>query len=169
MKGQVRGVLLDEKGDIHVTLIIKKSEKPEFIDGDFYTLKPYKERRSLDANAYYWKLASELSATLNVSPAEIYRQHIQNIGDNYEILPIKDVAVERFCEAWGHNGVGWSTNSLGRSKIDGYVNVVAYYGSSIYNSKQMAQLIDLMVTDCKEQGIETLTPKELEKLKGLEP
>lgn len=39
-------------------------------------------------------------------------------------------------------------------------------GSSVYNTKQMSRLIDHVVQDCKAVGIETLTPLELDRLKG---
>lgn len=50
-------------------------------------------------------------------------------------------------------------------KTAGYVNVMSYYGSSVYEPAQMSRLIDLVVHDCKEFGIETLTPSELARLK----
>ena len=141
-------------------LAIKENPKEHVAE-----IKPYRKKRSLDANGYYWKLCGELSAKLNIPPVEIYRQHIQNIGNNYEILPLKNEAVEKFCEAWQRNGMGWLTNTLGPSKLEGYTNIMSYYGSSTYDSKQMSQLIDLLVTDCKEQGIETATPEEIERMK----
>jgi hypothetical protein len=128
-------------------------------------IEPYKEKRSNDANAYYWTLAGKLSAKLGIPNVEIYRQHIKDIGDNYEILPIKNEAVDKFTQAWGKNGIGWLTNIIGKSKLEGYTNIMAYYGSSTYDSRQMSRLIDLMVEDCKEQGIETATPEELARLK----
>ncbi|MGB4293600.1 MAG: hypothetical protein WBJ37_12055 [Bacteroidales bacterium] len=137
-------------------------------EGKDYTVKiePYKEKRSNDANAYYWTLAGKLSAKLGISNVEIYRQHIKDIGDNYEILPIRNDAVDKFTQAWQKNGIGWLTSIIGKSKLKGYTNIMAYYGSSTYDSKQMARLIDLMVEDCKLQGIETLTPAEIERMKG---
>ena len=33
--------------------------------------------------------------------------------------------------------------------------LLCYYGSSTYSTVQMGRLIDLIVQDCKEQGIET--------------
>lgn len=39
-----------------------------------------------------------------------------------------------------------------------------YYGSSVYDKAQMARLIDIVVDECKEQGIETMTPEELARL-----
>lgn len=127
-------------------------------------LKEVKKRRSMDSNAYYWTLAGKLASKLQTSPAEIYRQHILDIGNNYEILPIKDEAVDKFKTAWAKNGIGWVTNLLGPSKLKGYTNLMAYYGSSTYDSKQMARLVDLVVEDCKENGIETMTPGEIAKL-----
>ena len=168
MKGYLKQVLRTLNG-IEVTIVIDKEQEPEFAEGTYYTIKPYKEKRSLNANAYYWKLCGKLSHELNIPPIEIYREHIKGIGGNYEVLPLKDEAVDKFREVWELNGMGYVTQVIGKAKLEGYTNIMAYYGSSTYNSKQMSQLIDLMVTDCKEQGIETLTPKELEKLKGLEP
>ena len=51
------------------------------------------------------------------------------------------------------------------SKIDGCTNVILYYGSSTYDTAQMHRLIELIVQECKEQDIETLTPEGLERLK----
>jgi hypothetical protein len=129
-------------------------------------IKQHREKRSLDANAFYWTLAGKLSAAIKTPPVDIYRQHILDIGDNYEILPIKDTAVEKFTEAWSKNGIGWVVNPLGKSKLEGYTNIMAYYGSSTYNSRQMSRLIDLLVEDCKLQGIPTETPAEIERIKA---
>ena len=50
---------------------------------------------------------------------------------------------------------------LGESKLDGYTNVITYYGSSTYDSLQMSRLINLIQEDCKQYGIEVMTPAEL--------
>ena len=65
---------------------------------------------------------------------------------------------------WEHNGLGWIAQSLGESKLEGYVNVISYYGSSEYDTAQMSRLIDLLIAECREQGIETKTPAELAAL-----
>ena len=61
---------------------------------------------------------------------------------------------------------GWrhTTASTGPSKIKGCVNVTVWYGSSVYDTKQMSRLIDAIVQDCKAAGIETMTPAELDAL-----
>lgn len=127
-------------------------------------IKKTPKKRSLDSNSYYWVLCGKLAAKLQTSPVEVYRQHIFDIGNNYEILPIKDEAVDKFVTAWSKNGIGWVVFTIGPSKLKGYTNLMAYYGSSTYDSKQMARLIDLVVEDCKENGIETMTREEKERM-----
>ena len=49
-------------------------------------------------------------------------------------------------------------------KRKGYHNVRSYLSSSDYDTAQMSQLIELVVADCKQNGIETMTPRELDAL-----
>lgn len=124
------------------------------------------KKRSLDANAYYWLLVGKLAEATHLSPTEVYRQHIKDVGGNYKIIPAREDAVDEWIRLWGHNRLGWVCDILGPcANIPGYVNVVSYYGSSAYDSKQMSRLIDLVVQDCKALGIETLPPDELVRLK----
>jgi hypothetical protein len=129
----------------------------------------YRQRRSLDANAYCWLLLGKLSAKLGIPADQLYREAIQDVGDNFYIMPIRDDAVERWVAIWQHNGIGWICENLGPSKIEGYTNVLNYYGSSVYDKAQMARLIDIIVEECREQDIETLTPEELAKLMEVIP
>lgn len=130
----------------------------------FVEIKRKRRRRSLDANAYCWVLIGKLSAALHLPPEEVYRAAIRDVGDNYEILPIRAEAVEKFTEAWSGHGIGWICDTIGDSDTDGYINVRAFYGSSFYDTAQMSRLIEIIVQDCKAQGIETMTPEELAKL-----
>lgn len=124
------------------------------------TITKPKNPKSNDANAYYWALIGKLSEKINVSPRDIYCHHIQDIGGNYEIVPIRDDAVETWKRNWTRKGLGWVCESLGESKFRGYTNMICFYGSSTYDSRQMSRLIDLCIEDCKAQGIETLTPSQ---------
>ena len=76
---------------------------------------------------------------------------------------MQNKAVESFCKAWQGNGLGWITEEL-PSKLDGCTNVMVYYGSSTYDSRQMSKLIDCAIVDCQEYGIEYLTPAEIAKM-----
>ena len=123
------------------------------------------KKRSLDANAYMWTIAEKIAEKINITKIDVYREAIKNVGQ-CEVLPIKDEAVQTFINAWEHNGQGWICEIIGKSKIQGYTNITAHYGSSVYDSKSMSRLVDLIVREAKELNIETLPPAELERLKG---
>ena len=113
-----------------------------------------------------------MAAKKQHSKIEIYRELIRDIGDNFVIVPIRNDAVDKFIENWkkdsnGREKLGWICDILGDSKHEGYTKVCAYYGSSTYDSKQMSCLIDNLIFECKEEGIQTLPPDEIAKLKSL--
>lgn len=127
-------------------------------------IKKHHKKRSLDANAYLWTLIGKLSAKLGVSPDEIYREAIRDVGDNYEVMPVRNDALAHWKSIWERNGIGWICEEIGESKLAGYTNVRNIYGSSVYDTAQMSRLIENIVQDCKAAGIETLSPDRLDAL-----
>ena len=73
--------------------------------------------------------------------------------------------MERWIDIWQSKGTGWIVEVIGASKNKGWTNCKNFYGSSVYDSREMSFLIDEVVKECKEQGIETMTPEEIERLK----
>ena len=122
--------------------------------------KAEKKKRSLDANAYCWVLLGKLGEALQCPKEDIYREKIRNVANVYDVVCVQDVAVKKLCEAWSKHGLGWVTDTI-PSKIKGCTNVLLYYGSSTFDSKQMAAFIDDIVEDCKGLGIETRSPAEI--------
>lgn len=168
--GQVSDVSIDFKsGKPKITFIMNErtalAEIEEIKDLDKLSVeaKKYRKKRSLDANAYCWVLINKLAEKLNLKPIEVYRKAIYEIGVR-EIIPVKNEAVARYKEVWQNNGLGWLCETV-PSKLNGYTNVIAWYGSSVYDSKEMSRLVDSIVDECKLQNIETMTPAELKRLK----
>lgn len=129
------------------------------------SIRPKKRKRSLDANAYLWVLIGKLGEVLHKPDTEVYREYIKDNGV-FQIVPIREDAIKRWTETWKRNGIGWVCDDLGECRnTKGYHNIKCYYGSSTYTTKEMARLIDAVVYECKEQGIETMTPAEIERLK----
>lgn len=130
--------------------------------GKTYDIKitEHRQKRSLDANAYFFVLLDKLAAEMNLPKEDIYRRYIREIGGVSEMVCVKDSAVEKLCESWKRNGLGWQTDTL-PSKLKGCTNVVLYYGSSCFDVAQMNRLITMVVEDCRAVGIETKTPYEL--------
>ena len=139
--------------------------------GDKLTVKvnKYRKRRSLDANDYCWVLCQKLaevlslSGKINLTKEEVYRKHIREVGQFVDI-PLKAEAVEDYKRHWEAKGDGWICEVLADSKLPGYKKVRTYFGSSSYDTREMSVLINSIVDDCKEQGIETMTPDELKSM-----
>lgn len=168
-----------ENGEIKAELVVSVKNTSLFaMDEDLFPdppitdriyqleLKKYWKKRSNDANSYMWVLCDEIAKKVggNVTKEEIYRKAVREVGV-FEVVPLKKEALPRFISTWRKNGVGWLCESLGKSKLPGYVNLVCYYGSSTYDSKEMSRLIDYIVEEAKNLGIETMTPAELDALK----
>lgn len=168
LTGKIEGLNIDyATGKINLTFAVNerhgaKSCYEEFKDAEKLSIKvaKYRKKRSLDSNGYFWKLLDQLSEKINVPKTEIYRSYIKEIGGVSETVCVINEAVEKLCNGWSHNGLGWQTDTT-PSKLKGCTNVVLYYGSSMYNTEQMSRLISMVVEDCKAQGIETKTPEEL--------
>jgi hypothetical protein len=111
-------------------------------------------------------LVGKLAEKLGIPRDEIYRDAIKQIGGNYEVVCVRKEAVDKLCEGWRKNGIGWQTDTM-PSKIEGCTNVMLYYGSSTYDTASMSRLINIIVDDCKEHGIDTRTPDEINSMLAL--
>lgn len=126
----------------------------------------YREKRSKDANAYCWVLIGKLAERLNLPKDEIYMNAVKQVGGNYEVVCVKDEAVDKLCDGWRRNGIGWQTDTM-PSKIDGCTNAILYYGSSTYDTASMSRLINIIVDDCKAVNIDVRTPDEIASMLSL--
>lgn len=118
------------------------------------------EKRSLNANAYAWELMTQLAHKLRTTKEEIYEAYVRDMGipDEDENGPIEisvrgDVSIDRLPGHW-----------IFLRNWYGIYDYKKIKGSSEYNTVEMARLIDLIVDDCKEQGIDTRTPDEIERM-----
>ena len=143
----------------------------EFIQGDTKILtiqigkneeiEVKKKKRSKNANAYFWKMLQKLCEEMNIDVIEEYRRRVKELGI-FRQWEIDTQNVPTFEKMWNRNGISWFTEKVDENENKTIIN--AYYGSSSYNSKQMSRLIDNLVQDCKEIGIQTLDEIELERL-----
>lgn len=129
-------------------------------------LKQHREKRSLDANGYLWVLCQKVAETVrDLTKEDVYREAVENAGQ-FEPLVFKDESVETFIHRWSGHGLGWFAKKLD-GNIPGYTQVIAYYGSSVYDTREMSVLLDYVVNLAKDFDIETKTPEELAKMKSL--
>lgn len=129
------------------------------------SLKKYRKHRSLNANSYFWKLLQELCEFAEVDTIEDYKRRVKELGI-FRRFRIEKDNIKTFEKMWTAQGIAWfceiaDTEYIGNTE---FKIINAYYGSSSYNSKQMARLIDGVVQDCKEYGIETKPQEEIDSL-----
>jgi len=135
------------------------------------TAREEKGKRSLDANAYYWVLLARLAAKLRTSTTELHNLFLRQYGQPlviggkraYVIIPDTDEAEKKALQSetfhikptsetrTDKNGNTWRTYFMLR-------------GSHEYNGAEFNALLRALVDECKAQGIETLTPDELERM-----
>lgn len=155
-------ILLDNQVEITFTApktIIREFESLKCEDLQI-SIKQYREKRSLSQNAYLWVLLNEIAKKVDRSKEDIYKVFVRDYGV-FEILPIKNEAVNSFKTKWCKNGLGWICEDIGDSKLSGYTKLIAYYGSSTYTTEEMKRLIDAVVNECEELGISTMSLNEI--------
>ena len=119
----------------------------------------------LREGAYMWTLVDKIAQKTRQKPMDVYRHAIKEIPGNSTLVCVQNKAKDVLQQQWQAKGLGWQTEEL-PSRIDGCTNIMLYYGSSVYNTTQMSLLIDSIVEDAKELGVDTLTPFELEGMKN---
>lgn len=129
-------------------------------------LNPFRKKRSKNANAYLWELCTKLAQKIGTTKESVYRQHILNMGVCEQAV-IREDAVESMIERWQRGGTGWLIEKIDNAGIPGYVLLNIYFGSSTYDTAEMSRLINSVVEDCKEQGIQTETPDEIANMMSL--
>ena len=130
-----------------------------------FEVKEHKTKRSLNANSYCWVLLNKIADVIKSTKEEVYREYIKNKGI-FRVITMNKDAADTFIKVWEEKGLGWVCDTS-ESKFEGMIDVIAYYGTSVYNTKQMAYFIDYVVEEAKALDIETLTPSEIERLKNL--
>lgn len=126
--------------------------------------KQWREKRSLDANAYYWVLLSRLAEAAGISKPRAHNLMLRRYGQMaYLVVPDTTEAEETALEAETFHIRPTSQVKQGK---DGkaYRTYTVLAGSSTYDTKEMSELINGLVAECEEQGIETLPPEELARM-----
>lgn len=121
-------------------------------------------KRSANANAYMWVLCDKIAEKIGSSKLEIYRDYILEQGV-FDTVEINAEAVATYEQVWSAYGSGWLVEVVDTAARNGFVILHAYKGSSTYDKQQMSRLLDRIVSDAQELGIETHTPEEIAIMK----
>lgn len=125
-------------------------------------LSKWTEKRSLNANAYAFVLCTKIAQAIGSSKDEVYEQMLQAYGTVDEDFPPITVIAGADMSITREHWLRIDTRKVGGKDFDCYLRIK---GSSEMDKKEMAHFIDGIVFECKQLGIETLPPDELERLK----
>ena len=124
-------------------------------------LVKWHEKRSLDSNAYLWLLCSKIAEKIQSTKEEVYEQMLFAYGTIDEEVPpitvIADVDMSKFSDHF----FKFDTRRIGDKDFNCYLRVK---GSSEMDSKEMSRLIDGVVLEAKQLGIETMTPDQIAEM-----
>lgn len=141
-----------------------RKEKPEEYELE---IKKIRKKRSLDANSYYWALLGKLASVLRTSQDELHEHLLQDYG----VLRSKNGEPVTFtlrADINSHEVTKYTkVLKTGRIYGKGAVMYGVLKGSSEMDTQEFSVLLDGLIYECKEQGIETISPEELAKLKIL--
>lgn len=157
-------------GDYEVTLIVSQDQEGNMEPlNDLLNDEKLKEckiahkkiKRSLNANSYAWVLITEIANVLRANKEDVYLSMLKRYGQS-SVVSIVNEAVPIFLKSVKY------AEEFGKGTINGkeFTHIKVYMGSSDMDTKEMAILIDGIVSECKDLGINTLTPGEIEMLKG---
>ena len=126
-------------------------------------IKRHHNRRSLDANSYAWVVISKIADVLKSSKEEVYIEMLTRYGQREpQLVSVVEEGVPAIRRATQNH-----CTIVGESELNGkeFVHLAILRGSSTYSTKEMSILIDGIVSDAKDLGIETIPEEELKSLK----
>lgn len=160
--GRLKSITKDWQSD---KLIVSFEIDSRTIDADSLqnvtleiTAKKQRKHRSLNANALLWSCLGKIAAVLRTDKWSVYLEMLKRYG-LYTYICVKPQAVEMLKRQWRE------CEEIGTININGKeaVQMLCYYGSSTYDTKQFSVLLDGVISEMKEAGLETPSEEELRR------
>lgn len=133
---------------------------------EYYIAKIEKEKkkRSLDANSALWHLLSQMAGVLQTSKDELYLQMLDRYGVFTHII-VKPSVVEKVKKEWKLvRELGEVTVTGDNGKKQTGTQLQCYFGSSSYDSKEFATLLDGTMDEAKELGIHFISREDRDRM-----
>lgn len=158
-KGRITGIQMPFRSKRPVVSFEVQAE-PEalekYMDIDLdINFSRHRNRRSIDANAFLWACLGEIARAISSDTWSIYLYMLERYGKFTHIL-VKPEAVEQVRQVWRE------TKIVGEK--DGMIQMLCFFGSSTYNTKEFSQLLDGVVSEMKEMHLETPPDEEMKRL-----
>lgn len=141
---KIRIEILADTVDINSLEILRRSGLLDI------EIEKHRERRSTDANALLWACLGSIAAAIQSDKWSVYLQMLKRYG-KYTYIVVREQAVEGVKRQWRECEV------IGEIEINGEkaVQMLCYFGSSLYNTKEFSVLLDGVISEMREMGLET--------------
>ena len=116
-------------------------------------IKEYKPKRSLDSNSYCWVLCQKIANVMRLSKEEVYQRMLKEYGQFVIIKIRSDIMPQTYFKYYEEV-----------NQKEGYTYYKIFKGGSEMDSLEFSILLDGVVSECKELGIQTLDEIELERM-----
>lgn len=122
--------------------------------------KKFRQKRSIDANALLWSCLGKIanSMTPPVDKWEIYLQMLKRYG-KFTYICVKPNVVDAVKAQWRE------CEEIGMVNINGQeaVQMLCYFGSSTYNTKEFSTLLDGVISEMKQMNLEVPASEDMRK------
>ena len=121
-------------------------------------IKKYRKKRSLDANGLLWHCIGEIASVLRTDKWEIYLKMLKRYG-KYTYICVKPAVVEAVKAQWRESEIVGEININGTEAVQ----MLCYFGSSTYDSKEFSVLLDGVISEMREMGIQPPPTEEMKR------
>lgn len=131
-------------------------------------IKEHKEKRSLDANAYFHVLVGKISEAIQSSKPAVKNSLLAKYGQvAIENDSLVHLIIRDDIDVSEREDIHLSPTSAVKELDDGKLYRVyrLIRGSHTYNTAEMSYLIDGTVSEANALGIETMTPDQIREMK----
>ena len=131
-------------------------------------IKVHRNRRSTRANALAWEICSQIGKAINppIPKEDVYRKAIKDVGVFIQVC-IRKRDYAAFEQQWTGRGTGWFCEIVDTHDYMDVVDVMAYCGSSTYDTKAMSTLIDYLVDEAEQMELPIAYDiREIEQIKN---
>lgn len=163
--GRIKNIVKDwQSGQFHITFAINEAsaiteiDKIKNVEKLSIEAKKHREKRSLDANGMLWACIGDIAKSMT-PPADkwdVYLDMLNHYG-KYTYICVKPNVVEAMKAQWRECEV------IGEVDINGQkaVQMLCYFGSSTYNTKEFSVLLDGVISEMKNMGLQPPPSKEM--------
>ena len=155
----MRAKLVNKKVDLGKMIYEFESNVDDLKIGEYYQIEKEKKLRSLNSNSYLWVLCSEIANVIGSDKDSVYLEMLERYGVFTHIV-VKPNVVSKVAEQFK------LVRELGEVTINGTtgIQLQVYYGSHTYDTKEMSNLLNGVVSEAQFLGIQTLEDIEINRL-----